>query len=235
MNLFAKKFADTFNQAAKKSSRANLFDDFLKIAATALNRDEKTFHEVSNKDLHCTLFSLLAAAIDYSISAKTLHDKSLNINYIVDRTSGDAAPRYRDILGEIYHALDLFEQSGGQVFTPQHTADLMGVLAISPTFAEDEIKRRGFVSIKENCCGSGALIFGGLNALLALKINPCRRVFVQATDLDPRCVLMTFIQLSLYGIPAVVSRQDAATDELHDEPLYTPIFKHWRKLYGQKI
>lgn len=229
MNHFAKKFVDTFNCAAKKSSRANLFDDFLKITAATLNRDEKSFHEVDNKPLHLELFSQLAAAIDYSISNKALHDKSLNIHYIVDHTSGDATPRYRDVLGEIYHALDLFEQSGGQVFTPQHTADLMGELAISPTFAQSEINRRGFVSIKESCCGSGALIFGGLNALLDLKINPCRRAFVQAADLDPRCVLMTFIQLSLYGIPAVVSRRDAISGELFGEPLFTPVLKHAKK------
>ena len=235
MNLFAKNFVDTFNQAAKKSSRSILFDDFLKIAAASLNRDENSFHEVDNKTLHLELFAHLAAAINYSISDKALHDKSLNIYYIVDHTSGDSTPRYRDILGEIFHALDLFEQSGGQVFTPQHSADLMGELVFTPSFALSQINLRGFVSIKENCCGSGALIFGGLNALLALKINPCRRVFVQAADIDPRCVLMTFIQLSLYGIPAVVSRRDAISDELLGEQLYTPILKHWRNFYGQKI
>lgn len=225
MNRYTKQFVDKINHAAKNSSRAKIFDDFLKCSAAAINRDEKIFSEIADKNLHCELFATLANALDWSISQKVLRDHSLGISYKLRLLDYDAAPKYRDILGEIFCKLELFDQGGGQVLTAQNTADIMGDLVMSKDFVRDEIQRCGYVSIKENCCGSGALILGALNALLSLNVNPCRQVRVHASDLDERCVLMTFIQLSLYGIPAVALRQNAATDEVVGEPLITPILK----------
>lgn len=223
MNRYTKKFVETVNRAAKNSSRAKIFDDFLKCSAAALNRDEKTFAEVDDKNLHCGLFATLANALDWSITFKVLFDKSLGISYKLKPLDYDAFPKYRDILGEIFCALELFDQGGGQVLTPQHVADIMGETTLTAELVKREIAQCGYVTIKENCCGSGALVLGALNALLDLGVNPCRQARVQASDLDERCVLMTFIQLSLYGIPAVVLRQNAVTDEIVGSPLVTPI------------
>ena len=214
--LYTKKFVETVNRAAKNSSRAKIFDDFLKCSAAALNRDEKTFAEVADKNLHCELFATLANALEWSITFKVLFAHSLG---------NDALPMYRDILGEIFCELELFDQGGGQVLTPQQTADIMGATTLTAELVKREIAQCGYVTIKENCCGSGALILGACNALLDLGVNPCRQARVQASDLDERCVLMTFIQLSLYGIPAVVLRQNAVTDEVVGSPLVTPILK----------
>lgn len=225
MNRYAKSFVDKINHATKSSSRAKIFDDFLKCSAAAINRDEKTFSEVADKNLHCELFATLANALDWSISRKILRDNSLGISYKLRPLDYDAFPKYRDILGEIFSVLDLFDQGGGQVFTPQNTADIMGESVLTEELVRAEINRRGYVTVKENCCGSGALILGALNALLKLNVNPCRQALVHASDLDERCVLMTFIQLSLYGIPAVVLLQNAVTDEVIGVPLVTPILK----------
>lgn len=228
MNVYAKDFVAIVNDAAKKSSRAKLFDDFLTCATAALNRDETAFAAVDNKDLHATLLAKLMAALDYSISEKVVHDKALGLNYKVRLLDYEAQPKYRDILGEIFHALELFDQGGGQVFTPQHVADIMGETTLTAELIHRELDTQGFVTIKENCCGSGALILGSLNALLQLGINPCRFALVHASDLDERCIKMTFIQLSLYAIPGVVMRQDAISGQIYGEPLITPI------LYGRR-
>ena len=224
MNRHSKKFVETFNDAAKKSSRANLFDDFLKISAAALRRDEKTFAEVPNKELHCELFGLLAAALNWNISEKVLRDKILGIDLKIP-TDSSHKPRYRDELGEIFHALELFDQGGGQVFTPQHAADIMGETTFTEYLVFNVLQSKGFVTIREDCCGSGALLFGGLNALLKLNVNPNHFALVLAGDTDVRCVLMTFIQLSLYMIPAVVACRNALTDEIQGEEFITPILR----------
>lgn len=225
MNAFATKFVAIFNDAAKKSSRAKLFDDFLTCATAALNRDEQTFAAIDNKELHVELFAKLMAALEDCIGQKVLVDHVLGLKLKIP-TDSSHKPRYRDILGEIFCELELFDQSGGQVLTPQHMANVMGETTLLPELVRQEISRRGFVTIKENCCGSGALILGGLNALLEMGINPCRFAFVHASDLDERCIKMTFIQLSLYGIPAVVARQDAITGNIVGETLITPIAKY---------
>lgn len=224
MNGYSKKFVETFNDAAKNFSRANLFDDFLKISTATLRRDEKTFAEVPNKELHNELFGLLAAALKWDISEKVLRDKVLGIDLKIP-TDSSHKPRYHDELGEIFHALELFDQGGGQVFTPQHVADIMGETALTPELVNCELHKNGFVTIKEDCCGSGALLFGGLNALLKLNVNPNHFALVLAGDTDIRCVYMTFIQLSLYMIPAVVSQRNALTDEVHGEEFITPILR----------
>lgn len=225
MNEFATKFVDIFNDAAKKSSRAKLFDDFLTCATAALNRDEQTFAAVDNKKLHVDLFANLMAALEDCIAQKVVVDHVLGLKLKI-KADDSHKPRYRDILGEIFCELELFDQRGGQVLTPQHMANVMGETTLSPELVSQEISRRGFVTIKENCCGSGALVLGGLNSLLEMGINPCRFAFVHASDLDERCIKMTFIQLSLYGIPAVVARQDAITGNIVGETLTTPIAKY---------
>lgn len=225
MNAFATKFVDIFNDVAKKSSRAKLFDDFLTCATAALNRDEQTFAAIDNKELHVELFAKLMAALEDCIGQKVLVDHVLGLKLKIP-TDSSHKPRYRDILGEIFCELELFDKSGGQVLTPQYMANVMGETTLSSELVRQEISRRGFVTIKENCCGSGALILGGLNALLEMGINPCRFAFVHASDLDERCIKMTFIQLSLYGIPGVITRQDAITGNIVGAPLITPIAKY---------
>lgn len=224
MNHFIKKFIDDFNAAAKNSSRTKLFDDFLTISTAVLNCDEKTFATVSDKPLHMELFSALAGALNDAVSQKVLRDKFLELDLKIP-CNDSAKPQYRDVLGEIFHSLDLFEQDAGQVFTPQSTANIMGELTLTPELVRDEIQRRGFVSVKEDCCGSGALILGGLNALLKLGVNPCRFARVFASDIDRRCVQMTFIQLSLCGIPATCFSKNAVTHETFGEVLKTPLLK----------
>lgn len=224
MNQYSERFVETFNDAAKKSSRANLFDDFLKLSAAVLRRDEKTFDEVDNKELHCELFSLLAVALEWNISEKVLRDKVLGIDLKIPTDSSHKL-RYRDELGEIFHALELFDQGGGQVFTPQHTADIMGETTFTAELIKRELQANGRVVIREDCCGSGALLFGGLNALLKLNVNPNHFALVLAGDTDVRCVLMSFIQLSLYMIPAVVACRNALTDEIQGEEFITPILR----------
>lgn len=224
MNRFSKKFVDKFNHAAKNSSRANLFDDFLKISVAVLQRDETAYSEIADKDLHCELFGLLAAALDDCISQKILQDNVLGLKLKIP-TDSSHKPRYRDELGEIFRTLELFDQSGGQVFTPQHVADIMGETTLTAELIYRELDTKGYVPIIENCCGSGALILGGLNALLKLGVNPNHFAIVFAGDTDIRCVQMTFIQLSLYMIPGVVVQRNAVTNESFGGKFVTPILQ----------
>lgn len=225
MNAYQRLFIDRINAAAMNSSRAKLFDDFLTCATAALDRDEETFAAVENKNLHCDLFADIIGACEFSIGNKVLRDKILKLDYRVKWINDDMKPRYRDVLGEIFRELELFDQGAGQVFTAQPTADLMGDLALDEVRVREEIARQGFVTVAENCCGSGALILGYLNSLLDIGVNPCRQVFVKAADLDTRCIKMAFVQLSLYCIPAVVEQRNVVTGEVFGKPLVTPILR----------
>ncbi len=50
-----------------------------------------------------------------------------------------------------------------------------------------------------------------LEVLKENKVNYARDCFIDCGDIDIRCVHMTYLQLALAGVPAVVHHQDALT------------------------
>ena len=74
----------------------------------------------------------------------------------------------------------------------------------------------------EPACGSGATILGAVWAMRQKHIDCMRNSFFVAQDVDIRCVWMTYIQLSLYKVPAVVIHGNTLTG--HEwERWYTPL------------
>ena len=61
------------------------------------------------------------------------------------------------------------------------------------------------------------------------NINYQNSLLVEATDVSDVCVYMTYIQLSLYGIPAVVYCGNILTNEMRFE-MKTPLFymNYWK-------
>ena len=124
-----------------------------------------------------------------------------------------------DILGELFHELELHNQFKGQFFTPQHICDFMGKIALDDSKAD--VERLGFISCCEPACGSGAMVLGFARAMMDAELNYCSQLVVEATDIDLKCVHMTFLQLSLYGIPAIVIHGNTLTLLETEEKLET--------------
>ncbi len=64
--------------------------------------------------------------------------------------------------------------------------------------------------------------------------KPGKELFVQAVDIDIICAMMTYIQLSLYDIPAIVAHGNTLAMEINSE-WYTPAFvvDEWYKKLDQ--
>lgn len=123
-----------------------------------------------------------------------------------------------DILGDIYHKLRLNNEWSGQFFTPDHISRLMAELA-TPELGDSD--HEGPVTINEPACGSGTLILGAVWMMQKQKFDFHHKSFFVAQDIDIRCVWMAYIQLSLYGIPAVVIHGNTMSMEEWDR-WYTP-------------
>lgn len=71
-------------------------------------------------------------------------------------------------------------------------------------------------------------------ALQKKEINYQKDLLIEGTDIADVCVYMTYIQLSLYGIPAVVYCGDSLTQKMQFK-METPLFflQYWkfRKFY----
>lgn len=131
----------------------------------------------------------------------------------------------QDILGKIFMELGLGSSWTGQVFTPQNLADMLAELS----FKEDEIKERGYITVMEPAVGGGVTIIGLAKVMLKKGYNPQKQLLAICGDIDIKAVHMTYIQLSMLGIPAIVGHQDTLTQEIMST-WYTPnyILDLWR-------
>nr|DAI26835.1 MAG TPA: type I restriction-modification system methyltransferase [Caudoviricetes sp.] len=113
-----------------------------------------------------------------------------------------------DILGSVYMGIGTGNKATGQFFTPdsisQLTAKMMDVEIVS-------IKEP--IRLHEPACGSSGMIIAYARALRDKDINYQRQLDIEASDIDFACVYMSYIQLSLLGIKAVVVRQDSLLGE----------------------
>ena len=113
-----------------------------------------------------------------------------------------------DILGTVYHELKLNNEWNGQFFTPDNISRMMAMVAGLPPESDE-----GIITINEPACGSGTLVIGAVWAMKQKGFDYQRRTFFVAQDIDIRCVWMTYIQLCLYRVPAVVIHSNTLTVE----------------------
>jgi type I restriction-modification system DNA methylase subunit len=209
------------NKLAPKYGVKNVFQDFLASSALSVSNSidlaqrqarEKQYLEIVGKyqktevELFPEMFANLVMALEE-------HSK-----------------RPRDILGDIYQNMELTNGRAGQVFTPNHICDFIGKV----TFGEYscEIEENGYVSVCEPCCGAGAIVLGFAGAMRDAGYNINEHIIVTAVDTDIWSVYMCYLQLSLYGIPAIVIHGNSLTNEEWSR-WYTPLYVigswAWRK------
>lgn len=132
---------------------------------------------------------------------------------------------FRDFAGEIYMASGTSSDKAGQFFTPYSVSHLMAEC----NFDKDKLKVEitadpdHVVTIYEPTCGAGGLIVAEIEVLKDAGVNYSWNAFVDCGDIDSRCVHMTYLTLSLLGVPAVVRRGDALMMD-YSETWYTPAY-----------
>lgn len=115
----------------------------------------------------------------------------------------DGGQHFTDVLGRVFHELELHNTHVGQFFTPYDLCLAMAGFTIGDEVATT-VRDKGFVTVNEPACGSGAMVIAFAEEMLRRGLNPQRQLHVVAQDIDERSVHMTYLQLSLLGIPAVV-------------------------------
>lgn len=123
---------------------------------------------------------------------------------------------YTDMCGRIYHIINMQNSKTGQFFTPQHIADLTSAIAVSEKEIESQIHERGYVKLAEPASGGGAMVLGVAKRMQGLGYNPQRQLKLHAYDIDKTCCCMTYVQMALYGIPAVVFHGDSLSGKIWD-------------------
>ena len=144
--------------------------------------------------------------------------------------------QHQDFLGQIFMELGFGNAKKGQFFTPYSVCKLMAEINFSDF--EYKLSQKDFITLSEPCCGSGGIIIALAETMKNKGYNYQHQLFVEAIDIDEICFKMTYIQLSLLGIPAKVIRGDTLTMR-YFEVLYTPFyflgnFEYKLKMYKQE-
>lgn len=140
---------------------------------------------------------------------------------------------FHDWAGEIYMESETYNKNTAQFFTPYAVSQVLSRIA-----NEEEIKAKithdpdAVFTIHEPTCGAGGLIVAAIEHIRNMGINYAWNVFVDCGDIDPRCVHMTYVTLSLLGVPAVVRLGDALLLDYHETwptPAYIMAYPHFAK------
>ena len=118
---------------------------------------------------------------------------------------------FSDYLGEIFMQCNMGNKRSGQFFTPFHISKMCAKLVIdAPDKPDGKI-----LTLCEPCCGSGGMVLAAMDILKNdYGINYAMDCFVYCADIDLRCVHMTYLQLALAGVPAIVRLQDSLSREI---------------------
>lgn len=139
---------------------------------------------------------------------------------------------YGDVLGSTFMMLDMGNANTGQFFTPYEVSSLMGRMLGMGQEIQAGAKARGFARLMEPTCGAGGMIIAAAHAMRDAGLNYQEQLHVTAIDIDVRCVHMTYLQLALLHIPAVVAHGNALSGKEWDH-WYTPA--HVMGQWGQRL
>lgn len=186
----------------------SIFSDFVNLAALALRS------EITMTDKACETIENEYEGIAGKYSSKQMKLMGDMLGMLT--LGADAAvkeKKFVDIIGRVYHLIAMQNSKTGQFFTPQHIADVTAGVAIESERIQKEIDERGFVKMVEPSSGGGVMVLAAAQRMYELGFNPQQQLFAETNDIDKNCVCMTYVQLSLYGIPAIVKHGDSLSGE----------------------
>lgn len=204
-----KELLSLFKAFGYRHSTNDLFSDFVEMSALAISNAvdrhhfeerEKRYLEIAKKYDREELarFAQMLGALTL-----TFEDR---LQRLVPNGDGLA-----DILGQTYMMLDLGNERAGQFFTPYTLSRMMARMNVGG--GNPYIERDGFVTVLEPACGAGGMVVAMADVLHDAGRNYQQTMHATCIDIDPRCAHMTYLQLSLLHVPAIVLHGNGLSGE----------------------
>ena len=179
-----------------------IFSDWITMMAVSIQNSCKIIHDKIYKEREDMY---VAIAKRYSTDElKTLADMGGALAIVLGE-------RFGDILGEIYMKSGCGNENTGQFFTPYHLSYLTAKLCY-----EDKFDQTGDIYVNEPSTGGGGMMIAICHVAKERGFDYQRRLHIVAQDLDWNGVYMTYIQLSLLGVKAIVVQGDTLNEPYHN-------------------
>lgn len=113
---------------------------------------------------------------------------------------------FDDVLSEVLMMGEMGNKEVGQFFTPFNVALMTAGTRLTGYNGEK-------IVVNEPSCGGGGMILAAAKIIQEKGYDPQQTMIITAQDLDYRCVYMTYIMLSLYGLKAKCIQGDTLSGE----------------------
>ena len=216
-----KGIIDGLKALGNKHSIWNVFEDWLKVSSIAISNSVDWNQAAEREEQYLETINKYTPE-EQKVLTKTFAEL-VNALQKEAETGGPC-----DLLGKVFHALELHNKYHGQFFSPFHICEFMGQVALADggeagNVASEALHKKGYLSVCEPCVGSGGMVLGFAKAMYNNKMNYCDQMVAYCCDIDIKCVHMAYLQLSLYGIPAVIIHGNSLTNEEWSR-WYTPVY-----------
>lgn len=203
----AMQLIENLTSSGKRSSE-KVFNDFLILSACSYSNAFDHSHQEERERRYLEII-------------KEYEEKEVALFVEILAAVNNAAINYwnrgeiKDVLGYLYIKGEYYKKSLGQFFTPDNIAHFMARIAGNDY--KNLLEKREFISISEPTCGSGTMILAFCQMMLEDKIDYSNRLLVNAWDIDETCALMSYIQFSIYGVPAIVTHGEALSQKAYSQ------------------
>lgn len=211
-----KELVKTLRSVSYSHAIYEVFQDWLAISAIAISNAVDWRQQKRREEVYLEIIHKYTKA-----EQEKLEDAFAELVLALQHEQSMHGPT--DILGQVFHALELHSKYKGQFFTPPHVCELMGMMTLNGDNLTQTIEKKGYITVCEPCIGSGGMILGAAKAMANQKLNYQTQMLVTGIDIDIKCVQMAYLQLSLLGIPAVIIHGNSLTDEEWSR-WYTPAY-----------
>jgi type I restriction-modification system DNA methylase subunit len=197
MKSYSQEFIDLLDRIKPSKHRYEVFSDWLILASAALYAPWKKDKSVEE---------------EYMLIAKQYNATELDqlVKLLVITVEALEKKTY-DFLGEVFTLGNLTNERNGQFFTPFDVSCTMAEVVLGSL---NSTKGR-VLRISDPCCGAGGLLIACALALEKRGINYHKDVLFVGTDIDHRCARISFIQLNLLAIPAIINCGNTLTSEIY--------------------
>lgn len=215
-----KTFIKTFRATSYKHNSHTVWHDFVTMTACALSNPLDKSHREKRENRYLDIIKR------YDKQEQQTFPELLDLTIMALEHNQE-----QDFLGDLYTQLGLCNKELKQDFTPYSVCQLMADITVGDVV--EQVKEKGYVTLDDPSCGSGATLIAGVHAirkrLYRVGLNFQNHVLVSAQDIDETVALMCYVQLSLLGIAAYIKVGDSliapmAADDTLENYWFTPMY-----------